>query len=430
MKNLFKNTVISILTWESKAVLRKYQPKVIAITGTVGKTSTKDAIYTALSKSLSVRKTKKSQNSEIGIPLTILGCANPASNIFGWFDVMLEGLKLILMPSHYPEWLVLEVGADHPGDIKNVTKWIKPDVAVVTKLSKVPVHVEFFSSVEQVVEEKSYLVRALKPDGIAVLNSDDEDVIKFSELTKGKVLFFGTGDKADVSAENYEVFYSEDGAPEGIKFDIYDKVRDERFPVPLKGTLGEHLVYPVLAALTVAEAIGEEVTVAAKSLRSHEATPGRMRIIEGVEGSTVIDDSYNSSPVALEEALRTLSTLNNGRRIAVLGDMLELGKYSIDEHKKAGKLAEQHADILVTVGPRSQFVAESARQSGMTHVYEFDDSRKAGKFLRDFVQLGDVVLVKASQGIRAERVVEALMSHPEDKEKLLVRQDEEWKQRG
>lgn len=429
MQKILKKTIVAILTLLSKAVLRKYKPKIIGITGTVGKTSTKDAIYTALTKSLFVRKTKKSQNSEIGVPLTVLGMPNPASNIFGWFEVIFEGLKLVLLPNHYPEWLVLEIGADHPGDIESITKWARPDVAVVTKLSKVPVHVEFFSSVEEVIYEKSFLIRNLKPGGVAVLNVDDEDVVKFSELTKGRIIYFGKGESADIRAEGYEVAYDEEGKPVGIQFDVYEKSRDERFPIPLKGTLGEHLVYPVLAALAVTEAVGEETLIAARALRSHEPTPGRMRIIEGIEGSIIIDDTYNSSPVAVAEALTTLSVLRNGRKIAVLGDMLELGKYSIEEHKKAGRLAAETADILVTIGPRSQYSAESAKLMGMKHVHEFTDSRTAGRFLKDFVQLGDTVLVKASQGIRAERVVEAIMAHPEDKEKLLVRFDAEWKNR-
>lgn len=431
MKNLFKKAVVAILTLESKAVLKKYKPKIVAVTGTVGKTSTKDAIYTALSKSLSVRKTKKSQNSEIGLPLTILGVNNPADNALQWLAVMMEGLKLVLMPHHYPEWLILEIGADHPGDIRSAVSWVHPDVSVVTKLSKVPVHVEFFSSVEQVIKEKSYIVRALSEKGTAVLNADDEDVRAFSELTKAKTIFFGQSDQAAISLDNYEVIYDERGLPSGIQFDVIDRMHEDTFAVLLKGTLGRHLVYPILAALTVTEAVGENAAAAAKAFRTHEPTPGRMRLVEGEKGTTIIDDTYNSSPVALEEALHTLAHLDRAkRRIAVLGDMLELGKYSIDEHNKAGILAQESADVLITIGQRMSFAAESARRAGMAEVREFNSSVEAGQFLKDFIQKGDIILVKGSQGIRAERVVEALMAHPEDKEKLLVRQDAEWKKRS
>ncbi len=433
MKNLFKNIVIKLLTIESKLVIKKYKPRIVAVTGTVGKTSTKDAIYTALSKSFSVRKTKKSQNSEIGIPLTILECSNPASSILGWFEVLLEGVKLILMPHHYPEWLILEIGADHPGDISEVMKWIKPNVSVVTKLSKVPVHVEFFSSVEQVTKEKSYLVRSLKPGGVAVLNADDEDVVNFKELTKEKVIFFGASDISNVKVHDYEVTYNEEKKPDGIKFIVSHALDEEgnieEFPILLKGTLGYHLVYPILAALTVTDALGENVLQAGKAFRTHEPTPGRMRIIDGINSSVLIDDTYNSSPVAVEEALRTLKNVEGTRKVAVLGDMLELGKYSIEEHKKAGVIVSKTADVLITVGQRSQYTAESARENGFNTAYSFSRSEEAGDFLKDFIQAGDIVLIKGSQGIKAERIVERVMAHPEDKEKLLVRQDKEWQNR-
>jgi UDP-N-acetylmuramoyl-tripeptide--D-alanyl-D-alanine ligase len=432
VKEIFKKAVVRVLALESKLVLKKYKPKVVGVTGTVGKTSTKDAIYTALSRTLSVRKAKKSQNSEIGLPLTILGAENPSEtlSVDAWLSVMLEGAKLILLPNHYPEWLVLEIGADHPGDIERAVEWVRPDVAVVTKLSKVPVHVEFFPSVEDVIAEKSFLIRALKANGTLVLNADDEDVMKFRELAPDKqAVLFGQGENADIAAENYEIMYGADDLPEGIKFDVDYRAAKEKFPVILKGTIGNHLIYPILASLAVTEALRENVQVAAKAFRTHEPTPGRMRLVEGVDGSIVIDDTYNSSPVAATEALHTLKAVKGKRKIAVLGDMLELGKFSIDEHKKLGKLAGECADILITIGQRSQYAAETARAVGLTEVYEFGDSREAGKFVRGILKQGDIVLVKGSQGVRAERVVEAVMKHPEDKEKLLVRQDKEWVQR-
>lgn len=431
MKNLFKKTVAWALELEAKLVLKKYKPKVVAVTGTVGKTSTKDAIYTALSKTLSVRKTKKSQNSEFGLPLTILGQENPVHtlSVVSWLKVLARGLDLVLMPHHYPEWLVLEIGADHPGDIQKAVSWVRPDISVVTKLSKVPVHVEFFSSVEEVTREKSYLVRGLKPGGIAILNGDDEDVRTFSTLTDGRVIYFGSASDADISAENYEVTYDASDRPDGVCFDVVHRPHGERFPVLLKGTLGHHLVYPVIAALAVAEAVGENVASISKAFRTHEATPGRMRVIEGEGGTTIIDDTYNSSPVAVEEALKTLESLRATRRIAVLGDMLELGKYSVDAHRKVGVLASECADALVTIGPRSQSAAEAARFSGMKEVHEFRDALEALAYLRETVTKGDTILVKGSQGMRTERIVRGLMAHPEDAEKLLVRQDAEWKER-
>ncbi len=431
IKKTLKRIVILLLEKEAQAVLRKYKPRIVAITGSVGKTSTKDATYTALSRFYNCRKSQKSQNSDIGIPLTILNIPNAGSNFLLWLKNLINGLVLILLPHYYPEWLVLEVGADAPGDIEKVSKWLKPDIAVVTKLSKVPVHVEFFSSPEEIFKEKGNLVKALNPGGTLILNADDSDVMSFRELTKEKVVLFGESSSADVSAQNYEVVYDENNLPLGVSFVVLGG--EEALPIYLEGTVGKHHIYHILSALAVCKALGEPLSVAVKNFKYHEPTPGRMRLIEGEKGSVVIDDSYNSSPIALSEALNTLKDLKNtGRKIAVLGDMLELGKYSVEEHKKAGAKAGEIADILVTVGVRARFFAEGAESAGMGegNIFQFSDSKKAGEFMHNRIEQGDAVLVKGSQsGIRMERVVEKIMAHPEDKEKLLVRQDKEWKGR-
>lgn len=432
IKKTLKRTVILFLEKEAQAVLRKYKPKIVAITGSVGKTSTKDAVYTALSRFYNCRKSQKSQNSDIGIPLTILHIPNAGSNFILWFKNLINGLILILLPHYYPEWLILEVGADTPRDIEKVSQWLKPDIVVVTKLSKVPVHVEFFSSPEEIFKEKGNLVKALKPGGTLILNADDSDVMAFKELTKEKIVLFGEAQNSDVSVQNYEVVYDENNLPQGLSFVVLDG--QDALPIYLEGTVGKHHVYHILSALAVCKALGEPLSVAMKNFKYHEPTPGRMRLIEGEKGSIIIDDSYNSSPIALDEALNTLKDLKGtgGRRIAVLGDMLELGKYSVDEHKKAGAKAGGIADILVTVGVRARYFAEGAESAGMRteQIFQFSDSKKAGEFMHNKIAQGDIVLVKGSQSnIRMERVVEKIMAHPEDKEKLLVRQDKEWKGR-
>ncbi len=251
MKNVFKQIVVSILEWEAKLVLKKYKPKIVAITGSVGKTSTKDAVYTALSRFYFVRASKKSQNSEIGIPLTILNLSNVerSMDFLGWLTNILNGLILVIMPSHYPEWLVLEVGTDKPGDIARATSLITPDIVVVTKLSKVPVHVEFFATAEDLFAEKGNLVKALKREGTLILNADDEDVLAYKNLSEEKVLLFGTGNGADITAKDYEVVYEENGLPRGITFKVESE--GEEYPVFLEGTLGEHHAYGVLSAFAV-----------------------------------------------------------------------------------------------------------------------------------------------------------------------------------
>ncbi|MDB5254357.1 MAG: UDP-N-acetylmuramoylalanyl-D-glutamyl-2,6-diaminopimelate--D-alanyl-D-alanyl ligase [Parcubacteria group bacterium] len=437
MKRIIRTAVVYLLTVEAKAVLKKYKPRIVAITGSVGKTSTKDSIQTVLSRFYDSRANVKSFNSEFGVPLTILGLPNQSRNLLGWIKNLIEGLSLIFLPNHYPEWLVLEMGADAPGDIASLTAWVKPEIVVVTKLSKVPVHVEFFANPEDLFREKGNLVKALKPGGTLILNADDEDVVAYRNLSEEKVILFGNGNGSDVVSRNYEIVYDAYGTekdapllPKGIKCTI--EYKDESEQVYLEGTVGAHHAYHALAAFAVCAALSEPFSIAAKSFKHHAPTPGRLRLIEGIKHSIILDDTYNSSPVAAEEALKALFSINTpGKKIAVLGDMLELGRYSIDEHKKIGILAAE-ADMLVTVGIRSRYTASFALDAGMdeNNVLQFEDAKEAGAYLQNMIKEGDAILVKGSQSMRMERAVEEIMCHPEDKEKLLVRQDEEWQKRG
>lgn len=429
MKQIFKHIIVFILEIQSRLVLKKYKPKIIAITGSVGKTSTKDAIYSVLSDSFFVRKSEKSFNSEIGIPLTILGCPNAWSSLFLWTRNIFEGCVLIALRNHYPKWLILEVGADRPGDIRRIARWLKPDIVVVTRIPDVPVHVEFFASPEEVLKEKGYLVQALKKDGILILNHDDENVMTFKQYAEHLVTF-GFTDGSDMQAANDKVYYHAGGAPAGVRFRV--DYKGNSVPIVVNGVVGRQHIDPALAALLVGSSQNLNIVAMGQSLSQHKAPPGRMKLIDGMSGSTIIDDSYNSSPIAVAEALNTLKELTTkGKKIAVLGDMLELGSYTTEEHYKVGKYAAEFVDILVTVGVRSQHIGKSAEQNGMKkkQIFILNDSDAAGMHLKKIIASGDLVLVKGSQSVRMERIVEIIMAHPEKKKNLLVRQDEEWLKR-
>lgn len=433
MKKIFKKIVVSILILESKLVLRKYKPKIVAITGSVGKTSTKDAIYTALSFTY-VRKSQKSFNSEIGIPLTILGCPNGWSDPVLWMKTFIEGVNLIIFPNKYPKMLVLEVGADRPLDIKNVVSWMHPNVSVITKLSDVPVHVEFFASADELKKEKSYLAQALKKDDLLILNADDKDVMSFSTLTPAPAISYGFSEKATVRASDYKVMYeNREGieCPVGISYVV--NFENKNATVNIQGTIGIQNVYATLAAVAVGIKEGFELERIVKAIHEHETPPGRMKILKGENNSTIIDDSYNSSPIAQKEALVTLQDLNiTGKKIAILGDMLELGAFSAAEHRLVGEKVAEVCQILLTVGPRSKNMREAALSKGMSEnsVRSFEDSKKAGEYAKTLIQPGDVILVKGSQGtLRMERAVAEIMLEKDKKEKLLVRQEPEWQKR-
>ncbi|MEK7148634.1 MAG: UDP-N-acetylmuramoyl-tripeptide--D-alanyl-D-alanine ligase [Patescibacteria group bacterium] len=427
IKTLLRNIVTKILEAEAKLVLRKYNPKIIAVTGTVGKTSTKDAIFAVVGEALVASKSMKSFNSEIGLPLTILNCENAWLNPLLWFKNILKGLILILTRVHYPKWLVLEIGADKPGDIAHATLLVVPDVAVITRFGDVPVHVEFFKSPEELFDEEANIVKALRSTGVLIVNADDERVLALREKTKAKSLTYGLKAGAMFRASNIQTAY-EGHMPVGTTFKLeYD---GNVFPVAMHGVLGVQPVYSALAAIATGVYLKLNVVDIIGRLSLHMSPPGRMRVLSGIKGSSIIDDSYNASPVAAEAALEALKSIKTkGKRIAVLGDMLELGKFTIDEHKKIGKLAGSFVDLLLAVGPRAKYIVEGALDADMSekNIIEFDDSRLAGKYLEGIIGAGDIVLMKGSQGIRMERAVEEIMAEPERASEFLVRQEEEWK---
>ncbi len=429
MKSFFKSIIVAILTFEAKLVLRKYHPKIIAITGSVGKTSTKDALYTVLATTFHVRKSQKSFNSEIGVPLTILGAPNPWSSIFGWIRTFGKGLGVLLFWRPYPEWLVLEVGVDRPGDIRHLTRWLTPNIVVVTSIPDVPVHVEYFDSPDELAEEKATLVDALADDGLLILNADDRRTCALSDRFRGQSVTYGFGRDAHVRAIQYKPFYKKGlpGIPEGVAVRV--SIAGKTIPVEIHGGVGRTHVYPMLAATAFGAYCEIPLLTIAESFEHHETPPGRMRILAGIKNTAIIDDTYNSSPIAVEEALITLKELvPRGRRIAVFGDMLELGRFAVEAHKKLGTFAQSHTDMLVTVGLRARLIAEGALAAGMDekNILQFDEAREAGKYLQNEVAPGDMILVKGSQSMRMERVVEEIMAYPERKTELLVRQDDEW----
>lgn len=432
MKSILRKFVVSIITWEARLVLARYKPKIVAVTGSVGKTSTKDAIYTVLSTKYVVRRSEKSFNSEIGVPLTILGLQNGWNNPLLWFENIFRGLSLIVFKTNYPEWLVLEVGADRPGDIKSITTWLKPDVAVITYIGEVPVHVEFFSSQKQLVEEKSYLARNLKQGGTLILNGQDPYVLAFKQYAKGgKVLVVHLNGEGDVVGSHDEILYEQnevgDDAPVGMRFRV--NFSGNSVPVTRKGALGLQHIFPTLYALAVGISQGLNIVPTSEALSTEVHTPGRMRLLAGIKKTYIIDDTYNSSPVALHEAIKTLRDIMvRGKKIAVLGDMLELGKHSAEEHKKAGHSVAKVADKLVVVGLRSRYIAEGALNNGMSeeNIFEYEEAKEAGVFIQNLIQEGDLILIKGSQSMRMERIVEEIMAEPLRKDELLVRQDPEW----
>jgi UDP-N-acetylmuramyl pentapeptide synthase len=429
MKAVCKSIVVSILSFEAKLLLRRHKPTVIGVTGNVGKTTTKDAIYSAIRNSVSARKSEKSFNSEIGVPITVLGLHNAWGNPFLWIKNIIDGMFIALFSKKYPAVLVLEMGIDRPGDMERLTKWIKPDVVVLTRLPSVPVHVEYFSTPESVIEEKMRLVSALKPDGTLIYNHDDEIIQAQLPSVLQRRLGFSRYLPSDFTCAADKTVYSDD-VPVGMEFTITHA--GDTYPLLIPGTIGTQHAYACAAAAAVADVLGVSLEEATTSMGDLRTPNGRSRLIPGIKSTMIIDDTYNSSPTACAQALETLREVRHAkRRIAVLGDMLELGRFSSDAHAEVGAIAATSADLLLTVGVRARNIAQGALDAGMAeeNILQYDDSTQAGRELQAMVQPGDVILVKASQGIRAERIVEEIMAEPQDAFELLVRQDEEWMKR-
>jgi len=433
MKSNFKKFIALILKLESQLVLSKYKPKIIAITGSVGKTSTKDAVYAILSKVSYVRKSQKSFNSEIGLPLTILGIPNGWNNPLVWLENVGRGLWLFLAPHKYPKWLVLEVGIGKPKDMKKTALWLKTDAVIITAIGSTPPHIEFFESLKHLVEEKSELIKTLKQGGLLILNADDESVLAMKSKTRNIVTTFGFNEGAELLGTGENIFYNEQGIPTGIIYRVDHEGKS--LPVVIEGVFGRNHVYATLAALALASGLKLNMLTAVEALKNYDVPPGRMRLLAGIEDSLIIDDTYNSSPLAAESALGTLGGIKEkeeGRKIAILGDMLELGRYTVEAHKDIGRLAKENldsdTDVLIVVGQRAKGIKEGATAAGMNerNIIEFLDSSAAAEFMKTFIKKNDIVLVKGSQGMRMERVVEAILHDQANKKKLLVRQDSEW----
>jgi len=438
----FKKLLLFVLTLLAKLTLRKYKPNIIAVTGSIGKTSAKDAIYSVISANFQTRKNEKSFNAEFGVPLTILGLPNAWGSALGWLSNIFKGLTLILLPNKYPAWLILEIGADHPGDIKKIMKWIKPCIGVITGLgNEAPVHIEFFPTIESLVREKSELLRSLESVDSAMINFDDDRAWSMRSVTMAHVLSYGFSKGAKIRGDSLYVIYDE-MKPKGMGFRV--DYSEKSIPIRLTGVLGKGHAYAALAAFAVGTRLGINLVTIAEALAKHISAPGRMHILDGLHGSILIDDTYNSSPAAVKFALNTLHELNlepkvlngtlgsklNSRKIAVLGDMAELGEYSAGEHKKVGTWIPGVVDVLICVGPRAKAIGESAIVDGMdkSKVNYFDNSIEAGKFLSVFIQ-ADTVLLKGSQSMRMERATEMLLADPSKASELLVRQNLEWKKK-
>ena len=441
----------SLQNWLGRAAqktLQREKPFIVAITGSVGKSSARQAIAAVLladDPAMGVRVSAKNYNNELGIPLTVFNKPAPGRSLMSWLDLLWSAFVISIgLKSTGVRTFVLEMGADKAGDIAYLVKLAPPDVSVVTGVTPgygdlTPVHTSRYNSIQAVVEEKSTLVKSVKEGGAVVLNADDARVFSMRHLTAAHVVTFGETDAADIRLLEARIVtepspYGQ--VPTGLEVRFERVHRRDHLYLP--GVFGRSMAYAVAASLGVAEAmdVGQEASV-----RIHEhfhPLPGRTRIIPGIKFTTLFDDSYNSSPVAVLSAVQDLASLTldpHQRKVVCLGEMRELGETAAAMHRLVGaEVAKLHIDLFVPCGTFAHAMAEGALANGMSpdQVKTFEDTPEAGRFLQNWIKPGDVILAKASQGaidtkgVRMERVIKELMAEPERAAELIPRQEKAW----
>ncbi|HEY3127574.1 MAG TPA: UDP-N-acetylmuramoyl-tripeptide--D-alanyl-D-alanine ligase [Candidatus Limnocylindria bacterium] len=357
-------------------VLRDAHPiPAVGITGNVGKTTTKEATAAALGARYRVLRTAASFNNEIGVPLTFLR----------------------LEPTH--EVAVIELGFYVPGEIADLCRLVRPRIGIITEIPAIPVHFARTPSVEAIAAGKAELIASLPDDGIALLNADSPRVRALASRTRARVVLFGESEDAQLRAIDVRA----EGLA-GLRFTaLYE---NERVPVALP-IPGRQLVPAALAALGAAHALDVPLAEAAVALQTLEQPAHRMEVRRG-SGVTVIDDSYNASPAAVEAAFAVLRDVK-GRRIAVLGDMLELGSFSADAHDAAGRDAARSTDILIGIGELARTAVDAARAAGLSEAYWASGPGEALVMLRRVQRPGDTILVKGSHSLALDRLADALV---------------------
>jgi len=417
----------------ARLIVAKYRPTVVGLTGSIGKTSAKDAVSLVLSSKRRVRTTFKNYNNEIGLPLTIIGRESPGRSLSGWLPLYAYALKLLVRRDpEYPEVLVLEMGVDHPGDMEYLTDIIRPDIGVVTAVSYA--HIEYFGSVANIKKEKQVLIEKVPPKGLSVLNFDNDYCREMADSSQARVVGFGLKPGADLMAQDIVYNFTKEGYElSGVNFKL--NYKGSIVPVSLPNVMSETSLYAALAAAAVALHFGFNLVEIARALTPFSLPKGRMNLLPGIKHSFIIDDTYNSSPeaaLAALDVLRRVPVEDTAFKYAVLGDMLEIGDYSAEGHRLVGeRVAKNEIDCLVAVGDKARGFIEGAREAGLDDgaLFAFDTPEEAGDFLVSRLKAGDVILVKGSQGARMEKTVKKIMAEPERAAELIVRQGSGWEDR-
>lgn len=415
---MFKKYIQAKLERAVKKYFKKHpEVKLVVVVGSVGKTSTKVAIGTVLNEGLRVRLHEGNHNSELSAPLAILGVTFPSNlrSLGEWRTTFKAVKKRIKQPTDV-DVIVQELGTDAIGQIPHFGKYLKPDIAVVTSVA--PEHMEYFKTLDAVALEELSAVNFSK---LALINRDDVPGMYAADITNPNLFTYGTTDAAEYRFDSSDYTF-QDGFSGVFIAPEYD------VPVPaILGLVGEHSTRAAVAAGAVGVKLGMKPEQIASGLQKIRPVNGRMNILRGVNESIIIDDSYNSSPLAAASAIRALYQMNVPQRILVLGSMNELGDLSETEHVAIGRLCDPiELAHVVTVGEDAEkYLAPAARIAGC-HVATFKSALDAGAYVHKYLEQGAAVLFKGSEGsIYLEEAIKIVLHSTDDEEKL-VRQSAAW----
>lgn len=421
MKKFVLNVIQRILANLAKRVILRFNPFVIAVTGSVGKSSTKEAIYRVMRDHFGeeVRKNYGNFNTEIGLPLAILGYEKLPAKIL-WPLLLLKITWVANNLKSYPKYLVLEMGIDKPGDMQYLASIAKPDIAIITSIAADSIstaHVANFNNLESYQREKMAIIRYLKPQGKVIVNADD-DLLAKQKIDN--VIKVGVKNRrADYRAEVISLSLSS----------IEYRISCTGHKISIKSNiLGQQIVYSALFAFAVADTLKIPLINVGKTLEKIKTLPGRMNLIEGRDNTLIIDDTYNANPISVKAALDFLSEIDySHRRVVILGNMNELGEKESEAHRDIGKYARGKCDLALFVGPNAKAMAEGY---GAQSAKIYASREEVIKSLPELINKDDLILIKASQGNNYfEEIVKKLMKEPDQAPKLLVRQGKGWRRK-
>lgn len=394
----------------AKFILWRHRPKIVIVTGSIGKTCTREAIFSVLKRKFRVKRNRDGKNERRDIIFNILGIEeirkNPFKGVAGF-------LKAIFSLGDYPEIFVFETGLRKSGDLKKF-KFLKPEVVIITALGEIPAYIEFFDGPKSLASQNFKALEKLPHFGYAVLNYDDETVRKMGDIINAHTLTFGFQNGADFAVSDIAQNFSEDNLKNsGTTFKLNHD--GHSVPVWLYQVYGKPQVYAALAGVVLGSIFKMNLIEISDALKNYKSPLGRMTLEEGMNGSWIINDYYEASPNSMISAVQTLKEFCcKQRKIAILGDMIGIGKYTEQAHRIVGEACSKFLDLLLCVGPRAKFIADEAVNRGFPseRVFEFESAEQAGRMAQKTVRGGDLILVKGSREMQMEKATAQIKKYP------------------